>query len=76
MGILKKIAAKSKRRHQHQRQQLSRRSKAVASAVASMKDDKSYTLRTKSGQSLTLTGEQWKQLEQERSSQQSSLPQG
>lgn len=31
-----------------------------------MQDDKSYTLRTKNGRSLTLTGEQWKQLEQQR----------
>ncbi len=71
MGIIKKITAQAKR-HRHQ---LSRRSKAVASAVASMQDDESYTMHNRSGHSLTLTGSQWKQLEQERSSQRSSSPQ-
>lgn len=71
MGTLKKISAQAKRK----RRQLKRKERAVASAVESMQDDESYTMHTKSGQSLTLTGSQWKQLEQERSSRRSSLPQ-
>lgn len=62
MGILRKIAAQAKRKASRLRS----RSQAVARDVASMQDDRSYTLRTKSGKSLTLTGEQWKQLEQQR----------
>ena len=71
MGILKKIAAQ----HRRNRRQLKRLQRDVAKDVASMKDDETYTMHTKSGQSLTLTGSQWKQLEQERSSRLSSLPQ-
>lgn len=62
MGTLKKIAAKAKRKVKR----LKQRSRAVANAVESMQDDKSYTLHTKSGKSLTLTGSQWKQLEEQR----------
>lgn len=62
MSLLKKGLNRIRRTGRETRQRAAR----IAAAVAGMKPEQEYTLHLKDGRSMTLTGEQWKQLEQAR----------
>lgn len=68
MSLLKKFLNRKRRRERRTKARI----RNVAAAVASMNDETEYTLRLKDGRTQTLTGKQWKELEQHRQSLASS----